>query len=56
MKDIYNIREAAEYLVMSERHLKRLLLEGKIKAFKLGETSRSHWRIKKEELLKFINR
>ena len=56
MLQIYKVREAAEYLGICPNYLRMLLRQGKIKGFRIGGTESSHWRILKEELLRFTKR
>ena len=53
---IYKPKEAAEILGISKDYLKKLLLKNKIKGFKIGDTKYSHWRIREDALLEFINK
>jgi len=49
MEKILTIKEVAEFLKVSEKSIYRYIKNGKLKAVKIG-----HWRIKKEDLNKFI--
>jgi len=49
-KDILTIKEVAEYLQVTERTLYRLAQEGKIPAFKVGNS----WRFRREDLDQWI--
>ena len=49
-KDILTGKEVAEYLQVTERTLYRLAQEGKIPAFKVGNS----WRFRREDLDQWI--
>jgi len=49
-KDILTVKEVAEYLQVTERTLYRLAQEGKIPAFKVGNS----WRFRREDLDQWI--
>ena len=49
-KDILTIKEVAKYLQVTERTLYRLAQEGKIPAFKVGNS----WRFRREDLDQWI--
>jgi len=49
-KDILTVREVAEYLQVTERTLYRLAQEGKIPAFKVGNS----WRFRRGDLDRWI--
>ena len=49
-KDILTIKQVAEYLQVTERTLYRLAQQGKIPAFKVGNS----WRFRREDLDQWI--
>ena len=49
-KDIFTIKEVAEYLQVTERTLYRLAQQKKIPAFKVGNA----WRFRREDLDRWI--
>lgn len=49
-----NTRDAARLLGMKENTLRVMAQKGKIPGYKMGSTSQSTWRFKKEELLGFM--
>ncbi len=49
-KDILTVKEVAEYLQVTERTLYRLAQDGKIPAFKVGNS----WRFRREDLDRWI--
>ena len=51
MSEILTLEEVAEKLKLSEQTVRRYLRENKITGFKLGNS----WRVKEEELMKFID-
>jgi len=53
---IYTIKQAAEFLGVSEAKIKRLIVAGKLKAKNvcLGDR-RKHFRISHENLMAFVN-
>lgn len=51
MPEILTLEEVAEKLKLSEQTVRRYLRENKIVGFKLGNS----WRVKEEELMKFID-
>jgi len=53
---IYTIKEAAEVLGISIDYMRKLLIAEKIEGFKVGDNKRSHWRVKKEAILKYMAR
>lgn len=54
-KEILNVREAAELLGCHDRTLRRYVKEGKLKAYKLGGTTkRSTLKFLREDLLKLL--
>ncbi len=50
-EDILTIREVADYLKITERTLYRLVQEGKLPAFKVGNS----WRFRREDLERWIS-
>jgi len=50
-EDILTIREVADYLKITERTLYRLVQEGKLPAFKVGNS----WRFRREDLDRWIS-
>ena len=50
-EDILKIREVADYLKVTERTLYRLVQEGKLPAFKVGNS----WRFRREDLERWIS-
>lgn len=50
-EDILTIREVAEYLKVTERTLYRLVQDGKLPAFKVGNS----WRFRREDLERWIS-
>lgn len=50
-EDILTIREVADYLKVTERTLYRLVQEGKLPAFKVGNS----WRFRREDLERWIS-
>lgn len=50
MQKLYTLQEIAEILKVSEKSVYRYIKSGKLKASKIGQ-----WRIKEEDLNKFIN-
>ena len=50
-EDILTIREVAVYLRVTERTLYRLVQEGKLLAFKVG----NFWRFRREDLERWIS-
>jgi excisionase family DNA binding protein len=50
-EDILTIREVADYLKVTERTLYRLVQEGKLPAFKVGNS----WRFRREDLDRWIS-
>lgn len=49
--DILTIREVADYLKVTERTLYRLVQDGKVPAFKVGNS----WRFRREDLERWIS-
>jgi len=49
--DILTIREVADYLKVTERTLYRLVQDGKLPAFKVGNS----WRFRREDLERWIS-
>ena len=50
-EDILTIRVVADYLKVTERTLYRLVQEGKLPAFKVGNS----WRFRREDLERWIS-
>lgn len=50
-EDILTIREVADYLKVTERTLYRLVQNGKLPAFKVGNS----WRFRREDLERWIS-
>ena len=50
-EDILTIREVADYLKVTERTLYRLVQDGKLPAFKVGNS----WRFRREDLERWIS-
>ncbi len=50
-EDILTIREVADYLKVTERTLYRLAQDGKLPAFKVGNS----WRFRREDLKRWIS-
>ena len=50
-EEILTIREVADYLKITERTLYRLVQEGKLPAFKVGNS----WRFRREDLERWIS-
>ena len=50
-EDILTIREVADYLKVTERTLYRLVQDGKLPAFKVGNS----WRFRREDLEQWIS-
>ncbi len=50
-EDILTIREVADYLKITERTLYRLVQDGKLPAFKVGNS----WRFRREDLERWIS-
>jgi excisionase family DNA binding protein len=50
MNKLYTIQQVADILQVSKKSVYRYIESGKLKATKIGQ-----WRIKKEDLDKFIN-
>lgn len=50
-EDILTIREVAAYLKVTERTLYRLVQDGKLPAFKVGNS----WRFRREDLERWIS-
>jgi excisionase family DNA binding protein len=51
-EDILTIREVAEYLKVTERTLYRLVQEGQLPAFKVGNS----WRFRRDDLERWISK
>ena len=49
---VYTIEEVAKMLKVSQMTVRRLIDEGELEAFKVG----NQWRIKKEALERFMNK
>ena len=50
-EDILTIREVADYLKVTERTLYRLVQDGKLPAFKVGNS----WRFRRDDLERWIS-
>jgi excisionase family DNA binding protein len=50
-EDILTIRKVADYLKVTERTLYRLVQDGKLPAFKVGNS----WRFRREDLERWIS-
>ena len=50
-EDILTLREVADYLKVTERTLYRLVQDGKLPAFKVGNS----WRFRREDLERWIS-
>ena len=50
-EDILTIREVADYLKVTERTLYRLVQDGKLPAFRVGNS----WRFRREDLDRWIS-
>ena len=50
-EDILTIREVADYLKVTERTLYRLVQDGKLPAFKVGNS----WRFRRQDLERWIS-
>ncbi|MEQ6389942.1 helix-turn-helix domain-containing protein [Bacillaceae bacterium S4-13-58] len=51
-REIMTISQVAEYLQLSEMTTYKLVQEGKLPGFKIGR----HWRVKKDDLLEYIEK
>ena len=51
MDKLLTIKEVARYLRVSERSILRYIETGRLRAFRIGQ-----WRIKEEDLEKFLNK
>ena len=50
------INEAAEFLSVTPHQMRAWVRQGVIKAFRLGDDNKGHWRIMKADLMEYINK
>ena len=52
--EFYTLNEVAKYLRVHPRSIERWLTDGRLKGYKLGNSRTSVWRIRKNEVERFI--